>query len=96
MFHDVSADAIKGLSASEVLTRHLENAQLAHRQCLAKAIKEGADPVDRCNLTWGEVLVRYQAWGAHREPFQTAEAEHMWAKKWTKKQQEAFDSKLFH
>lgn len=83
-FHDVSKETIKFKSASEVLTLLLENAQLAHRQCVSKALKHNQDPVDKCALTWGEVHIRYQAWASYREPFQDTAAETKYSKFWTK------------
>lgn len=84
-FHDVSKEALKNKSPSQALTMHLENAQLAHRQCVSKAVKDSQDPVDKCALTWGEVHIRYQAWASYREPFQDAVAEQKYNKFWTRK-----------
>lgn len=92
-FHDVSKEAVKFKAPSEVLTLHLENAQLAHRQCVAKATKENADPVDKCALTWGEVYLRYQAWAAYREPFQDSQGEQKYSKYWTKSRAAEYEKK---
>lgn len=92
-FHDVSKDATKFKQPSEILTMHLENAQLAHRQCLSKAAKEKQDPVDQCSLTWGEVYTRFQAWAAYREPFQDTEASSKYTKHWTRKRIAEYETK---
>ena len=92
-FHDVSKEAIKFKGASEVLTMHLENAQLAHRQCVSKALKDARDPVDTCALTWGEVHVRYQAWASYREPFEDTVAQSAYNKYWTRKRAQEYEKK---
>ncbi|CUE97976.1 Hypothetical protein, putative [Bodo saltans] len=92
-FHDVSKDAIKFKQPSEVLTLHLENAQLAHRQCVAKATKENRDAVETCSLTWGEVHIRYQAWASYREPFEDSKAQAAYSKYWTRKRAQEYEKK---
>lgn len=57
--HDLSNEAIRNMPASQALRKHLENAQLAHRVCVAKALKNDEDAVEKCALTWGEVVMRY-------------------------------------
>ncbi|KAH8613403.1 hypothetical protein ERJ75_000794500 [Trypanosoma vivax] len=96
VFHDVSTETVRALRPSEALQRHLENAQLAHRLCVARALKADESPVEKCALTWGEVLVRYQAWSEYRQPFQDAAALARYGKYWTKKRQEADDKNPFH
>lgn len=83
-FHDLSSEAIVGLQPSEVLLRHLENAQLAHRVCVAKAMKANEDVVEHCSLTWGEVMQRYRQWAEYRPPFQDTTAMTRWKKFWGK------------
>lgn len=95
-FHDVSNDAIKKMPPSEALQKHLENAQLAHRVCVAKALKAGVPPVEKCALTWGEVVQRYNEWAHYRPPFQDSEAQKKYTKFWTKKRQAADDANPFH
>ncbi|KEG08058.1 hypothetical protein DQ04_08111000 [Trypanosoma grayi] len=95
-FHDVSNDAIKNMTPSEALQKHLENAQLAHRVCVAKALKAEVPPVENCALTWGEVLIRYQAWAEYRPPFQDSVAQAKYTKYWTKKRQAEDDKNPFH
>ncbi|EAN84069.1 hypothetical protein C3747_31g1637c [Trypanosoma cruzi] len=94
-FHDVSNDAIKHMTPSEALQKHLENAQLAHRVCVAKALKAEEAPVEKCALTWGEVLIRYQAWAEYRPPFQDSVAQSKYKKYWTKKRQAEDDKNPF-
>lgn len=84
-FHDLGNEAVAKLSPSEALLRHLENAQLAHRVCVARAMKEKEDPVDSCALSWGEVMQRYRQWSEYRPPFQDSEARGKWFKYWTPK-----------
>ncbi|KAK7198448.1 hypothetical protein NESM_000805100 [Novymonas esmeraldas] len=91
-FHDVSNEAIKNMQASEALQKHLENAQLAHRVCVAKALKAEVPPVEKCALTWGEVVLRYRQWSDYRPPFQDSAAQAAYSKFWTKKRQLADDS----
>lgn len=91
-FHDLSPEAIKKLTPSEALLCHLENAQLAHRVCVARALKEEVEPVDRCALTWGEVQQRYRQWAEYRPPFHDAAAQEKWTKFWTPKRQKAADA----
>ncbi|CAD2217104.1 hypothetical protein AGDE_03762 [Angomonas deanei] len=93
-YHNLSNDAIRGMPASEALQKHLENAQLAHRLCVAKALKGEENVVDKCALTWGEVLLRYQQWADYRAPFQDSDAQKKYSKYWTKKRQNAEDNKL--
>lgn len=91
-FHDLSTEAVKKLTPSEALMCHLENAQLAHRVCVAKAFKDEVEPVERCALTWGEVMQRYRQWAEYRPPFQDEEAVQKWSKYWTPKRQSAADA----
>lgn len=91
-FHDLSNETIRNMPASEALQKHLENAQLAHRVCVAKALKAEQSPVERCALTWGEVVMRYNQWADYRPPFQDSEAQKMYSKFWTKKRIAADDS----
>lgn len=94
-FHDLSNEAIKNMSASDALHQHLENAQLAHRVCVAKALKAGEPPVEKCALTWGEVVMRYNQWSEYRAPFQDSEAQKKYSKYWTKKRMAADDNNVF-
>lgn len=94
-FHDVSNEAIKSMTPSEALQKHLENAQLAHRVCVAKALKAGEPPVEKCALTWGEVVMRYNQWADYRPPFQDSAAQKVYSKFWTKKRQMADDNNPF-
>lgn len=91
-FHDLSPEAIKKLTPSEALLQHLENAQLAHRVCVARAIRDDEAPVDVCALTWGEVMQRYRQWAEYRPPFQDKEAQSRWSKYWTSKRIAAADA----
>jgi hypothetical protein len=92
-FHDVSKEAIKFKQPGEILTMHLENAQLAHRQCVGKAMIENRDAVDTCALTWGEVHIRYQAWASYREPFEDSVAQTNYSKHWTRKRVQDYEKK---
>ncbi|EPY29907.1 hypothetical protein STCU_03014 [Strigomonas culicis] len=92
--YDLSDEAIAHMPASEALQKHLANAQLAHRVCVAKALKAEKSPVESCALTWGEVLLRYQQWADYRAPFQDAAAQKTYMKFWTKKRQAAEDNKV--
>lgn len=94
-FHDLSTEAITGMPASEALQKHLENAQLAHRVCVAKALKAGTAPVESCSLTWGEVVMRYNQWAEYRAPFQDGDAQKKYSKYWTKKRMAAEDNSPF-
>lgn len=94
-FHDVSNEAIAHMTPSEALQKHLENAQLAHRVCVAKALKAGVPPQEQCALTWGEVVQRYNQWSEYRPPFQDSVAQGKYNKYWTKKRQAADDSNPF-
>lgn len=91
-FHDLSNEAIRGMQPSEALQKHLENAQLAHRVCVAKALKANEAPVDKCALTWGEVVLRYNQWAEYRPAFQDSAAQKTYSKFWTKKRQAADDN----
>lgn len=84
------------MPASEALQKHLENAQLAHRVCVAKALKANEAPVEKCALTWGEVVQRYNEWAYYRPAFQDSEAQKKYSKFWTKKRQQADDASPFH
>jgi hypothetical protein len=83
------------LAPSEALTILLKNAQQDHAKCVASAQKAGEDVVEKCNLTWGEVYLRYKQFGAYRAPFHDTEASNSWNKFWTKKRQDADDKRLF-
>eukprot|EP00796_Vickermania_ingenoplastis_P007849 gene7849-5477_t len=104
-FHDLSSEAILNMPPSEALLKHLENAQLAHRVCVARALKptlypeltpnngdDAPNPVDLCALTWGEVMQRYRQWAEYRPPFESKEAKSLWSKYWTKKRQAQADA----
>ncbi|CAJ1006019.1 hypothetical protein Q4I28_001336 [Leishmania naiffi] len=90
--HDLSNEAIQHMQASEALQKHLENAQLAHRVCVAKSLKANEPPVEKCALTWGEVVMRYSQWAEYRPAFQDSGAQKKYSKYWTKKRQAADDS----
>jgi hypothetical protein len=79
--------------ATEALTKLLLSAQAAHKKCVSQALKEGADVVDKCALTWGDVHLRWQAWAAYRPPFQTDEAEDKYRTYWTRARVEEYEKK---
>ncbi|CCW68466.1 unnamed protein product [Phytomonas sp. Hart1] len=84
-FHDLSNEAIRSMLPSEALQKHLENAQLAHRICVAKALKAEESVEEQCSLTWGEVLLRYNQWANYRPPFEFSEAKKKYNAFWTPK-----------
>lgn len=84
-YNDLSKEAIAKMTPSEALYKHLCNAQTAHRVCVAKALKNEESPVEKCALTWGEVVMRYNQWSEYRPPFQDGEAQKKYSKFWTKK-----------
>ncbi|CCW60264.1 unnamed protein product [Phytomonas sp. EM1] len=91
-FHDLSNEAIRSMPPSEALQKHLENAQLAHRICVAKALKADESVEERCALTWGEVVLRYKQWADYRPPFQFSEAQKKYNAYWTPKRLAADDA----
>lgn len=94
-FHNLSPEAVRKMSPSDALTRHLENAQLAHRVCVARALKAEEPVVEKCALTWGEVVQRYNEWAYYRPPFQDSDAQKKYSKFWTKKRQASDDANPF-
>ena len=104
MTKDSTATALPGqlteeilakMTPSEALTALLTSAQADHRKCVTKAMIEKEDVVDKCALTWGNVLLRYQQFASYRAPFDSEEAEAQYSKFWTKKRKEAADKSAF-
>eukprot|EP00744_Colponema_vietnamica_P007815 GILI01011203.1.p1 GENE.GILI01011203.1~~GILI01011203.1.p1 ORF type:complete len:122 (-),score=40.02 GILI01011203.1:141-506(-) len=91
----LNEDILAKMTPSEALTALLTSAQADHRKCVTKALIEKEDPVDKCSLTWGNVLLRYQQFGSYRAPFDDEVAEKAYHKFWTKKRQTAADNAAF-
>ena len=90
---DTDPAVLSKLAPTEALTRLLQKAQADHRACVKGALASGADVVEKCNLTWGEVYFRYRQWAQYRAPFQDAEASTNWGQQWTPAKQEWDDKR---
>lgn len=91
----LTEDILAKMTPSEALTALLTSAQADHRKCVTKAMIEKEDVVDKCALTWGNVLLRYQQFASYRAPFDSEEAEKTYNKYWTKKRKDAADNAAF-
>lgn len=90
----VTEDQLKAGTPSEALVQLLTAAQADHRQCVETAQKAQEDPIDKCALTWGNVLLRYRQFGAYRAPFESEKELTAYNKFWTKKRIDNEASKI--
>ena len=81
----VTEAQLKAATPSEALVQLLTSAQADHRKCIEGAAQAKEDPVDKCALTWGNVVLRYRQFGAYRAPFESETQVNAYNKYWTKK-----------
>ena len=86
---------VSKMQPSEALEALLKHAQEDHKKCVISAQQANVDVVEKCALTWGEVHLRWQQFGAYRAPFQSDDAMVQYNKYWTRKRQEWDDNRLF-
>eukprot|EP00658_Telonema_sp_P-2_P031132 TRINITY_DN23366_c0_g1_i6.p2 TRINITY_DN23366_c0_g1~~TRINITY_DN23366_c0_g1_i6.p2 ORF type:complete len:102 (-),score=46.13 TRINITY_DN23366_c0_g1_i6:324-629(-) len=80
-----SSSAASDVYKRQALVQLLTSAQADHRKCIEGAAQAKEDPVDKCALTWGNVVLRYRQFGAYRAPFESEAAADSYSKFWTKK-----------
>lgn len=85
---------IRTLKPSEALTTLLAAAQADHHKCVTKALAAQADPVDKCALTWGEVVHRYRQFGNYRPPFENQSINDTHRAFWTPKNVTRYEMKM--